>query len=201
VARSIKMHPGSVKERIPETTLRKFVDDIASGSNLADPRSAIALLDTGAALAPALAGEVLALRAPILRALTEGCPKAGRLCAWCETSLVAETERHRPGCPWLSIVNASSWLGGIQMAIGTRTTDTDRLERLRELVRIVLATSAMGASPIHLEDEAVWSDAQRAAYDDLRREAGLVAIAPLEPRSFRPRFRVPVRRSPASARS
>jgi hypothetical protein len=193
VAHSVKITPVSVKERIPDSLLRKFVEDVASGANLHDAMAAIAVLDIGAAIAPALAAEVLGLRPPILRVLSEGCPKAGRLCAWCGTDLAPERERHRPECPWLAIVNASSWLDGIQASFGTRTTDTERLERTRELVRIVFTPSARGVSPIHLEEEAAWSEAQQGAYEELRREIGLWATLTRETARPRPRQKAPPR--------
>jgi hypothetical protein len=200
MARSARITPASVKERIPDTRLRKFVDDVSSGSNLNDAVAAIALLDTGAAIAPALAVEVLGLRAPILRLLMEGCPRAGRLCAWCGTDLAPEREHHRPECPWLGIVNASSWLDGIQATYGTRVTDTERLERIRELARILLTPSASGASPIDLHDQAAWSEAQRTAYLELRREAGLQPDVTRETAGLRAPLRAPPNRQGTSER-
>ena len=182
------------------SVLRKFVDDIASGATLTNTTALVMAIDTGAAIAPALAVEVLGLRAPVLRVLTEGCPRAGRFCAWCATDLVPEREHHRPECPWLSIVNASSFLDGIQATLGTRVTDTERLERVRELARILLAPSSSGKCAIDLADRGLWSEAQRSAYLELKREAGLLAPAGQEPSSLRAPLKVPPNRQGTSDR-
>jgi hypothetical protein len=58
-------------------------------------------------------------------------------------------------------------------------TDTEILERIRGLVRILLTSPSPGLGPIRVEDwnEAVWTGAQRSAYAELRAEAGLVPEA------------------------
>jgi hypothetical protein len=50
-----------------------------------------------------------------------------------------------------------------------------RLEEVRELLRVLLAPGPEGEGPIRLEawNDVRWTDAQRAAYKELRREAGL----------------------------
>jgi hypothetical protein len=197
---AVRITPASVKERIPDSTLRKFVDDVSSGATLTDGAAAITAIDMGAAIAPALAVEVLGLRAPILRLLTEGCPRAGRFCAWCATDLAPEREHHRPECPWLSIVNASSFLDGIQAGLGTRVTDTERLERLRELARILLTPAASGSSPIDWSARHTWSEAQRFAYLELKGEAGLLGPADRVPSGLRAPLKVPPNRQGTSDR-
>jgi len=119
VGHSVKIAFGAAEERISESHLRKFVDDLHSAVaplSIHPPgESGVHLLEAAAAMAPSLAVEVLGLRGAILRAITEGCPRAGRHCAWCETDLTATKEVHQRECPWLAIVNASSWLDGIQV--------------------------------------------------------------------------------------
>lgn len=109
---------GPPEERIPESHLRRFVDGLAPGVpplSLEKPNDAgVQLLEAAAAMAPSLAAEVLGLRAVILRLITEGCPRAGRRCAWCNADLAPAGEVHDRGCPWLAIINASSWLDGMQ---------------------------------------------------------------------------------------
>jgi hypothetical protein len=200
MAHSGRITPASIKDRIPHSVLRKFVDDVCLGANLNDPKLAVAVVDTGAAIAPALAAEVLGLRLPIMRLVTEGCPRAGRLCAWCATDLEPDRERHRPECPWPSIVSASSFLDGIHAPFGARITDSERLERVRELVRILLVPSASGASPIDLEAQAAWSEAQRTAYLELRREAGVLPSVTRESSLPRAPLRVPPNRQGTSNR-
>jgi hypothetical protein len=197
---TVRITPASVKERVPDSTLRQFVDDVSSGATLTDGAAAIAAIDMGAAIAPALAVEVLGLRAPIVRLLTEGCPRAGRFCAWCATDLAPEREHHRPACPWLSIVNASSFLDGIQAGLGTRVTDTERLERLRELARILLTPAASGSSPIDWSARHNWSEAQRFAYLELKGEAGLLGPADRQMSALRAPLKVPPNRQGTSDR-
>jgi hypothetical protein len=119
VGQSVNIAFGPAEERIPESHLRKFVDDLhpeAPSLFIHHPGdSGVHLLKAAAAIAPSLAVEVLGLRGAVLRAITEGCPRAGRHCAWCEADLAASMEIHRRECPWLAIVNASSWLDGLQV--------------------------------------------------------------------------------------
>lgn len=115
---SVTIAFGPAEERIPESHLRRFVDHLSPGVAplaLDQPHPAgVQLLEAAAAMAPSLAAEVLGLRAVILRAITEGCPKAGRRCAWCNADLTPAKELHDRGCPWLAIVNAFAWLEGLQ---------------------------------------------------------------------------------------
>lgn len=114
MSRSVKIAFGAAEERIPESQLRRFVDGLSMGIPTLSlehrGESHIAVLEDAAAMAPSLAAEVLGLRAVIHRAITEGCPKAGRHCAWCGTDLTPAKELHHRECPWLALVNASSWL-------------------------------------------------------------------------------------------
>ena len=116
--RSVKIAFGNAGERVSESRLRKFVDALSPGfpSFSLDHRgeSGVELLEAAAALAPSLAAEVLELRAVVVRALSEGCPRAGKHCAWCGTDLTLAIELHHRVCPWLAIVNASSWPHRIQ---------------------------------------------------------------------------------------
>jgi len=54
-------------------------------------------------------------------------------------------------------------------------SDTERLERVLELVRTLLAPSPLGKGPIRMEawDKEDWTDPQRDAFADLCLEAGL----------------------------
>jgi hypothetical protein len=113
----VKITLGTIEERILESSLRRFVDALP-GSIVTfavddQAQSNIRLLEDAAAMAPSLAGDVLALRAVVRRALSEGCPAAGKRCAWCGADLTLAIELHHRICPWLAIVNVSSRLDGI----------------------------------------------------------------------------------------
>jgi hypothetical protein len=53
--------------------------------------------------------------------------------------------------------------------------DTERLERVLDLVRTLLAPTPLGKGPIRMEawSQDVWTEPQRDAYADLCQEAGL----------------------------
>jgi hypothetical protein len=53
--------------------------------------------------------------------------------------------------------------------------DTERLERVLEMVRTLLAPTPVGKGPIRMEDWGgdTWTDEQRDAFTDLCHEAGL----------------------------
>ena len=109
---TVRIVLGAAEERISQSRLRKFVDNlhhrVPPPSSLDPVEPGVHLLAEAAAIAPALAAEVLELRAVVLRALSEGCPKAGKQCAWCGTDLTQAIELHHRVCPWLAILNASS---------------------------------------------------------------------------------------------
>jgi len=54
-------------------------------------------------------------------------------------------------------------------------TDAQFLERIRELLRVLLAHKPLGEGPIRLEawGDVRWTEAQRGAYEELRKLAGL----------------------------
>jgi hypothetical protein len=54
-------------------------------------------------------------------------------------------------------------------------TEADRLLRIVQAVRVLLAPTPLGRGPIRMErwNEADWTDEQRGAYEVLRAEAGL----------------------------
>jgi hypothetical protein len=69
---------------------------------------------------------------------------------------------------------------GLRLPRVVELTDSERLERMRELVRILLTTPSPGLGPIRVEDwdeEPVWTGAQRSAYAELRAEVGLLPDA------------------------
>jgi len=109
---------GATGEPISQSRLRKFVDDLRYQTpppSIHDPgEPGVHLLAEAAAIAPALAAEVLEFRSVVTRALSEGCPRAGKHCAWCGTDLTQAVERHHRVCPWLAILNASSGPEGSQ---------------------------------------------------------------------------------------
>jgi len=55
------------------------------------------------------------------------------------------------------------------------TAEAEHLDRIRELLRVLLEPKPLGKGPIRLEDwnQDVWTQAQRDAFEELRAEAGL----------------------------
>jgi len=60
-------------------------------------------------------------------------------------------------------------------------TAEEKLDRIRLLLRILLAPTRPRQGPIRLEAKRAWTLEQRAAYDELRVEAGLLQIRGGEP--------------------